>query len=1251
MRVPRGEQELIETLLNRSEILDRVGGSPAHKRDLIDELGQSRSTVDRAVSDLEALDLVEVTDEGIAATTTGRLTLDHFDRFRGQLDDVAAVRDLLEPLPSDTPLSTAAIVGSETAIATDPIPFACLQDFHDDLEDAVEYRAIVPNLGDPRHIRVLYEHVVTEQRPAELVVTPELFDFLRSEYPRRMATMADTGQFSFYVAETTPPYSMVLTRTGEGEPLEATLTLVVFNDSGSIHGVLRNESVQALRWAKNEFEATVARAELKTDDLNPDADGGTSARAPPSELRPDEPLSMPLDRQGFVRLDRSYFQNEPVLDPETAWRTGFSIPEVQTGFALERYSGAPAESTADEGSLSEGLATSLAEGTDCLVLGPAGSGKSTTCKRVACRWYRDDRGSVLYRESGEGRSFEAVDELASTIHACRGHTLVVVEDAVRVESNAIFDVIDRFDDREDVSFLLDAREGEWRNPPEPVSDNQRFEIIRMPSLDRSTCGRIAEQFEATTDRSVPLDIDAVYEDLQSGSSPGANASDFLSFVHRLMNATDPETAKPTPLEDEVAELYRLVADDERTLSLSLLANALNAAGIGVREELLYAVADDEADFEAVDAALETIEGRLFFPTPDGRIRMVHESWSVAFLMRALEDLGEDAAAARFGDVVSNLLALADSQDRRMAIGTHVDETRTLLDVGSDPGGWTADVVEQLYQLGRAQPKLAPLFGDTDTIRLPENCPERIRNRRLVWLGELFVAASRRERAAELYDSLPDGDPELQVERFIGLAQIAREGGDYERAEALIRQALEQVEGSDMTVLHGRVALELGQAMHDLGESATAREWYRTAVDRFEAVGESRYLAATLYSLGALARFQDDPDDAVEYVERSLDIARSIGDTNREAACQHELGAIEVSRANYPAAREQFQASYALHRELGDCRTESMVLISLGVAAMKIGDFDAAETRYEEALDLAREVDIPVMEVSALQAYSSFHCKRGDLEAATALIDRGLDLARDLGQRRTEANFLHQTGRLAVQRGRYETALGYLNESMDIADESGYTSWKCSNLNALGITYRRTGDPQRAREAHERVLDLEAAGSEEAIHALRELADLDREDGRLDEARRRLADALEKAKRTGDVALVAQVRLARARLAFDRGDVDKAREEVVAACETFLEMDLRIWIGRCRRLQGRIAAATDEFDAAISHWDDALDRFDEVDAHHDALSVIRYAHESTDPDGGTPLSRLAADASTIIERAPAAVREYHRDVVDALRPTQ
>lgn len=345
--------------------------------------------------------------------------------------------------------------------------------------------------------------------------------------------------------------------------------------------------------------------------------------------------------------------------------------------------------------------------------------------------------------------FESPAVLEAQLRAAttNGHVLVVVEDAVRAEANAIFRVMNAFRGTETVTFLVDARGNEWQDPSFQTDARleayrtESVETVSMPVLDERECMRLVEHFQETTGQDVDVTAAALLQGVETetadtgayGQAQSADLPDTLLLVlHRFALRADPlvgvDSQTPATLTGDVQQTYEaLRAAGDTTLDVGVLVNLLNVSGMGVKPPLVYALATDGTTIEDVHDAMSTIEGKVVFEGRGGgddtHDRVVPEPWSMLFVDQLLCEDGH-GAAQRFGRCVTALLALADAETRRTRIARRFGGATPSIDrIASAPAEWADATIERVFYLGLKRPRLAPLYGTTEYthIRLPECC--------------------------------------------------------------------------------------------------------------------------------------------------------------------------------------------------------------------------------------------------------------------------------------------------------------------------------------------------------------------------------------------------------------------------------------------------------------------------------------------------------------------------------------------------
>jgi len=243
--------DLLSLAERRRPYLSLLSAGPEHKRDVIDELGDSRSTVDRAIERLADRGLVDRTDDGAwTATTKGELLLETVEETRACVESIAAGADLLAHLPCDEPVPPALFRDAAVDIADGPTPLAIAERVRDTVATATGIRGfavadhgagvnediLASTFGDDgfEFDYVFDRSLVEGMQPAEDVSWAELTD-----PPNAHATVASDL-----------PFGLMLTEHDDGPRL----TIVVYDDRNVVQGQVQTDNPEAVAWGSDVFE-------------------------------------------------------------------------------------------------------------------------------------------------------------------------------------------------------------------------------------------------------------------------------------------------------------------------------------------------------------------------------------------------------------------------------------------------------------------------------------------------------------------------------------------------------------------------------------------------------------------------------------------------------------------------------------------------------------------------------------------------------------------------------------------------------------------------------------------------------------------------------------------------------------------------------------------------------------------------------------------------------------------------------------
>lgn len=1199
--------ELVTLIGRRIRLLERLVDGPVSKRDLLDEVDTSRSTVDRAIKDLEETGLVAWSDQGYQTTLAGKLLTTQYRTFARHSATVFESLPILDALPPDAPLGPPLLDGSTVVHTGDLSRYELPEQLVDLLKSANRLVVVLTPEMEPEALKPLRNRIVTEKVTAEIYLAPELLDVLERRF-RSTATGLAAGDGRIYEVEG-PPFGLTYA------PEENEVIVSVTTDDKATVGLLCNDTPAAGRWAEELVEELQDAAIEVTDELESLDRPATDDR---SQLLAGDRLR--LRTEGFVEPSERYFDRREPAPPATSWRTGLSLAEVAAGLAVDRER--PADVCAGSTPNDEETGTSngktqgrnrRAVGDEVLemllndgnvaVLGPPGSGKSTICKTVASRWYERGYGPVLYRESGTGEPFESWPLLVEAVRANDGHVLVVVEDAVRPGARAVFRALTELDG-DDASVLVDSREGEWGDPSaEPMHgtrstvQTEAIETVVVPPLDEHEVERFVERFEVSTGHDVEAEPSELLAEVRNDDAEGAAPAELQLLGHHLSLRAAPLSAEgsrsPTTLVEDVRKLHHeLEAAGEIKLSVGVLANALNVAGVAVRPAYLHAVAPANPD--AVREARAILQGRVLFEE-DGTFRTVHESWSALFLTELLTTAhSEEIAADLFGESVGRFLALADDHDLRTAVDSAVGgETPSLDRIADQPGTWAEETVGRIFGIGRENPGLAPLYGryDAPTVTLPEAYPDDRRVETAYHRARMYLHGGYLDRAKTEFEAILDHTE--------GSETGSEEQDRPRNAETGLKSNVDRTPPTAERIgqLRARVQLELGTVARRQGDYDAAEERFRTSHQLYLDLDDDSGVADSRKRLGNVAWARGEYQTAERRYREVLETYRELGDRLGGAYTLHNLGNVRDAVGDADAAEDHYRDALSIYREIGTRRDEADCLNNLGVLAETSGDFGAAREYYREGLQLYRALGNRHGIAHTVTNLGITEAKRGRPEAAEEYARRGLQRYRTAGDQQGVADARGALGKAARLRDEFDDAEEQFQERLAITREIDDAVGEATSHLGLARLARDRNDldtaVERGTRALERFRELGRPRDQCAARVL--LGSVARLRNEFDAAEEHLQGARKLSRTTGDTYREGRTLAELGELALARNDTAAARDRLAAAAELFEGGEATGWLAY-----------------ALDRLATACERDDDPEAAERARSKARESNDESNP---------------------------------------
>lgn len=241
--------ETLETVARRADVLSALDEEVLSKPALEDALRVSRSTIDRAVRELERAAFLERTDGGFTATTAGRLALEQYRTLTDRLETINASTRFLQHVSFEEAPPPAVFADADVRWPEPPEPAQVLEPIPTMLREADHLRALSRAVSDPKLLGTIEEQVVGGRLDVEFIYSEAMIDHLRSSYPERVDDIWRRENFQMYMTDTLP-FSLGVMHGRETKPQ---LVVIVYNDDGELRGVLYNDTPAAIAWGEDVF--------------------------------------------------------------------------------------------------------------------------------------------------------------------------------------------------------------------------------------------------------------------------------------------------------------------------------------------------------------------------------------------------------------------------------------------------------------------------------------------------------------------------------------------------------------------------------------------------------------------------------------------------------------------------------------------------------------------------------------------------------------------------------------------------------------------------------------------------------------------------------------------------------------------------------------------------------------------------------------------------------------------------------------
>ena len=358
------------------------------------------------------------------------------------------------------------------------------------------------------------------------------------------------------------------------------------------------------------------------------------------------------------------------------------------------------------------------------------------------------------------------------------------------------------------------------------------------------------------------------------------------------------------------------------------------------------------------------------------------------------------------------------------------------------------------------------------------------------------------------------DPRIDVARSNAAASLGDDKLRRDTAELAAQEAGKQ--GARLLVARARDSE--CRALANLGENDKAKSACEEARQIYEATGDRGGLAQTLHDMAEVPINQGDFAAAEKVYSQALTIARAIGNQRGQARELLDLGVISVKKGDFTTARRMYDETLRIYQKAGDKYGMASVMGDTGILLRVQGSLQDALNHFQKAFELSNEVGHRGSAAQALSAIGDVLLEEGDLAGAYKMYQQALTIEHEIGEKNNYASTLTQMGRVLRQQAKADEAQQAYRESLSLEEELGNNSDAADTRLALAELDCDSGKGAEAEQLSRAAVEAYRADAyaDEEIFAQSMLARALLQEGKVDEARAAIAEAVRLSEKSQDV---------------------------------------------------------------------------------------------------------------------------------------
>ena len=303
---------------------------------------------------------------------------------------------------------------------------------------------------------------------------------------------------------------------------------------------------------------------------------------------------------------------------------------------------------------------------------------------------------------------------------------------------------------------------------------------------------------------------------------------------------------------------------------------------------------------------------------------------------------------------------------------------------------------------------------------------------------------------------------------------------------------------------------LGRVYNQIGDKKKSQEYHFQALELARTMGDKIFIARSLDAIGVTYYTQGESRKAIEYWSQVLEMYRERNDQSLITATLNNIGAAYNNLGEYAKSLDYMSQVLEPARQRGDKLLESAVLRNIGVSHLNLGDDLKCLEYLAQSLVVAREIKNRRQEAMVLASFGSTYSGMGEEQKAIDYYNQSLAIEKETGNKFGQVGILNTLGYSYYKMKDYQKALDLFNQGVEINKTLALRNLESTLQYQTGLVYAALKEYDKARDyfvkARASFAFMEA--NLQKFRADYMLAQIDKEEGKLDESQAKMQPILE-----------------------------------------------------------------------------------------------------------------------------------------------